>query len=370
MVTIRPYKRSKTGGWEADISVQLPDGTWVRDRKRCPASGKAAAERWAREREAYLLRGGSREPKAEKEVPTLDVFAPRWIEGHAKANRQKPSTIYAKESILRAHLLPALGPRRLDEISEEDVQRLKASLAGKKPKTVNNVLVVLGKLLRTAVRWKVLDAMPVQLEPVKVDGSAPFEFYDFEHLRDLVDAAGRAGARELVVVLLGAHAGLRAGEMAALEWTDVDLKRRIVSVSRNAWKAEIDTTKGGRTRHIPMTSELAAALKALRHLAGPRVLVQEDGSPVTYKLLRGLLRAAQRRAQLEPTGNLHVLRHTFCSHLAMRGAPARTIQELAGHAHLTTTMRYMHLSTGATTAAIRLLESPPAASAAKESTTP
>jgi site-specific recombinase XerD len=108
-----------------------------------------------------------------------------------------------------------------------------------------------------------------------------------------------------------------------------------------------------------MTTDLAAALKALRHLAGPRVLVQEDGKPFTYKLLRGCLRAAQRRAQLEATGNLHVLRHTFCSHLAMRGAPAKVIQELAGHAHLTTTMRYMHLSTGATTAAIGLLEAGP-----------
>ena len=50
--------------------------------------------------------------------------------------------------------------------------------------------------------------------------------------------------------------------------------------------------------------------------------------------------------------------HTFCSHLAMRGAPARGIQELAGHADLRTTQRYMHLSPWALDAAIRLLESP------------
>jgi hypothetical protein len=52
-----------------------------------------------------------------------------------------------------------------------------------------------------------------------------------------------------------------------------------------------------------------------------------------------------------------VLRHTFCSHLAMRGAPARAIQELAGHQELGTTQRYMHLSPAALDAAIRLLES-------------
>ena len=55
---------------------------------------------------------------------------------------------------------------------------------------------------------------------------------------------------------------------------------------------------------------------------------------------------------------MNILRHTFCSHLTMRGAPARAIQELAGHADLTTTQRYMHLSPAATEDAIRLLDGP------------
>ena len=64
---------------------------------------------------------------------------------------------------------------------------------------------------------------------------------------------------------------------------------------------------------------------------------------------------AARRAHIGPNG-VHRLRHTFCSHLAMRGAPARAIQELAGHQDLTTTQRYMHLSPAAIEGAIRLLE--------------
>jgi len=55
---------------------------------------------------------------------------------------------------------------------------------------------------------------------------------------------------------------------------------------------------------------------------------------------------------------IHILRHTFCSLLAMRGAPARAIQELAGHADLTMTQRYMHLSPAALADAIRLLDRP------------
>ena len=67
-----------------------------------------------------------------------------------------------------------------------------------------------------------------------------------------------------------------------------------------------------------------------RHLSGPRVPCQPDKSPLTRRMAqRGIARVA-RRAGLSNVG-VHILRHTFCSHLAMRGAPARAIQELAGH---------------------------------------
>lgn len=67
------------------------------------------------------------------------------------------------------------------------------------------------------------------------------------------------------------------------------------------------------------------------------------------------LQRVARRANLRNNG-AHILRHTFCSHLAMRGAPARAIQELAGHRDLSTTQHYMHLSPNAIVDAIRLLE--------------
>jgi integrase len=80
-----------------------------------------------------------------------------------------------------------------------------------------------------------------------------------------------------------------------------------------------------------------------------------DGKPGTRARVIKAIRAAQRVAGLHNAG-VHILRHTFCSHLAMKGAPARAIQELAGHADLSTTQRYMHLSPAATEDAIRLLD--------------
>jgi site-specific recombinase XerD len=104
-----------------------------------------------------------------------------------------------------------------------------------------------------------------------------------------------------------------------------------------------------------MTRRLTAALKASRHLRSPQVLCLEDGKPITRDRVIKAIRGAQRLAGV-PQAGVHVLRHTFCSHLAMKGAPARAIQELAGHADLSTTQRYMHLSPAATEDAIRLLD--------------
>ena len=98
------------------------------------------------------------------------------------------------------------------------------------------------------------------------------------------------------------------------------------------------------------------ALKEHRHLRSQRVLCKDDGTPLTRQGPWSHVRYAARRAKV-PTG-VHILRHTFCSHLAMRGAPGKAIQELAGHQELSMTQRYMHLSPVARESAIRLLEPP------------
>jgi len=106
-----------------------------------------------------------------------------------------------------------------------------------------------------------------------------------------------------------------------------------------------------------MTDRLRKTLRMHRHLRSERVLCRQDGQPLTESALREALARVARGASLRGSGP-HMLRHTFCSHLAMRGAPARAIQELAGHRDLSTTQRYMHLSPAAVQSAIRLLEQP------------
>ena len=155
-------------------------------------------------------------------MPILRAFAPRFLEGHVEANRQKPSSIAATESILRVHLVPMLGAKRPDAINNEEVQRLKASLQPRAAKTVNNVLTVLNTLLKTAVEWEVIDQTPcrVRLLPIP-PREAPF--HDFDQFERLVEAACDVDPRAYLIALLGGEAGLRCGEMMALEWPDLDL---------------------------------------------------------------------------------------------------------------------------------------------------
>src|SRR5688500_17192251 len=177
---------------------------------------------------------------------------------------------------------------------------------------------------------------------------------DFEEYDRLLGAA-KTDRTAYLIALLAGDAGLRCGEIMALAWGDVDLKKRQLCVQRSDWKGHVTTTKGGRLRYVPMTQRLAVTLQSHRHLRGERVLCQDDGSPLTQKIVREHVRRTARRAQVAK-GGVHILRHTFCSHLATRGAPARAIQELAGHKDLSTTQRYMHLSPAALDAAIRLLD--------------
>jgi len=219
---------------------------------------------------------------------------------------------------------------------------------------VNNVLTVLSVLLKKAVEWKAVGRMPctIRLLPQSKPST---KFHDFEAYERLVVAAQRLDERAQLIVLLRGDAGLRCGEITALEWGDVDLEKRQLCIQRSQWKGHVPMPKSGRLRYIPMTVRLAAALRAHRHLRNRRVRYQTNGEPFTSKIVADFARRAARRAKVQPEG-VHVLRHTFCSHLAMRGAPARAIQELAGHQDLGTTQRYMHWSPAALQGAIRLLD--------------
>jgi integrase len=323
----RVYPETSTTTWQADIHVKLLDGRRIRERSKVPgATSRGAALKWAEARQRWLILHGHEARAPAPAVPTLAEFGARFVAEYAVANRLKPSSVHNKRTILRNYLEPVLGARRLDEIGEPEVQRLKAAHAGLAPASVNNALTLLSTMLRTAAAWGVIGAAPT-IRKLKQPGQR-FEFYDEETYERLVAAAGRVDPTCLRVVLLGGDAGLRGGEILALRLRHCDLRRGVIHVEENEWQGHVGSPKGNRARQVVMTSRLRLAA-------------------------RGQL--GQRAAGL-PAKGPHVLRHTFCSRLAASGAAPRAIQELAGHLHSSTTDRYLHLAPAALRTAIGLLE--------------
>ena len=202
------------------------------------------------------------------------------------------------------------------------------------------------------MEWGVIERVSCSIRLLRTPRSTA-SFYGFDEYERLV-AEARSELQTHLAVLLGGDAGLRCGEIMALEWTDVDLHKRQLCVARSEWKGHVTMPKGNRLRYLPLTQRLTDALRDARHLRGPRGLCDAEGIPLTQRVVQVMLRRAARRANVK--AGVHILRHTFCSHLAMRGAPVTAIQELAGHQDLGTTQRYMHLSPAAIESAIRLLE--------------
>lgn len=198
MVRVVPWQK---GGWYVDVRVRFPDGQRGRDRKVITDRSKSAAREWGLQRARHLLLYG---PK--KEVPTLEEFAPRYVEQHARANKLKPSSIAGINTVLRYHLLPTLGKLKLDAITGAQVQRLRLRLTDRSAKTTNNITGHLGSMLKRAVEWGELEKMPCIIKPLRAP-KKEMRFYDFAEFERVVGAAKARSSEAHVALLLGGEAG-------------------------------------------------------------------------------------------------------------------------------------------------------------------
>lgn len=364
-------RRDPDGRWRYRVKIRLADGTRPRISGTAPKheNTKDAAQQAEREHIALVQQGAiapgakpGRETEAPRDALTLAAPAPMFREfvadhmvAYAKTNN-KPSEQVGKEKAFRRHLLPTLGDLRLDEIRVKEVEVLKGELLAKglKRKSVNNILVVLNKTMRYAQELEIIREIP-RIRMLKFE-KPPFQFLDFAQYAQLLETA-KAEPEWYAAILLAGDAGLRRGEIRSLRWDDWERRNGRLAVSRSMWQGIEGSTKSWQMRTVPTTQRLNVALAAARHLRGRTVMATMDGHAMTNDVMDRALPRLCRRAGI-PVIGWHALRHTFCSHLAIRGAPARVIQELAGHASLTTTLRYMHLVVGATDQAIALLEQP------------
>jgi integrase len=363
------------GRWRYRTTAYYSDGTSVRITGSAPryedTRDKALEMEAGHIKRVRALLRGQEEPTqhtiasvptepAKPLVPTVKEFHVVYLD--SKRLDAKPSTMITTECDFRTHIVPKLGHLRLDEVTYAVIEDFKLALTKTqsantkhkprllRPKSVHNLLVHLSDMLGVAKKRGLIAMMP-EIDWIKVPPSE-FDFLDFDEADRLI-AAAEGEWRTMILVAM--RTGMRMGELLGLRWVDVDLSAGRINVRQNYVKGHVGSPKSGKSREIPLGDAVIEALDAHRHERGPLVFCGAEGNTLTAGLLAWPLQRALKRAGLRAIG-WHVLRHSFASHLAMRGVPLRVVQELLGHASIATTMIYAHLAPHVARDAVRVLD--------------
>ena len=134
--------------------------------------------------------------------------------------------------------------------------------------------------------------------------------------------------------------GLRLSELAGLRWDQVDVASGLITV----------TGKGNKTRVVPLGRYASAALAAWNRVRGqfagfeePAVFVSNRGKPISVRTIQSRIKHWARHQGLPQRVYPHLLRHSFASHMLESSGDLRAVQELLGHADISTTQVYTHL---------------------------
>lgn len=309
----------------ARIRIGLGDGTLV-EKRRAGVAFEVVAQQW------------------------LDLHSAPLLRSHV-ANQSRYKTHL--EPFFRGSPLRAIDPPRIMALRE------KLQAEGYAARTVNLVLALLRSILKFAVATGHLATAPTDrlgrgkyllpLDRAKLEPpiSRPA---DVGRLLAVFAKIGEETNRPWLTPFFSvlAYTGLRFGEAIALEWRDVDLTRKLITV-RRSWDGP---TKAGKQRLVPIAEDLAPIL-AQHQLADPwkgsLVFTSPDGKLFTHGSVSSWKLAlwdACDRAKI-PRIRIHDLRHVFASHFIMTGGDIFALQRILGHSTPTLTSdTYAHLANG------------------------
>ncbi len=267
-------------------------------------------------------------------APTVANLAERFLAEHADAKR-KASTAGEYRRLIDKIILPALGKRKVADVTRADVTKLHhANRAG--PYQANRVLAVLSKMLNLAERWG-----------LRPDGSNPCRhvekfaekkrerFLSAAELARLGDAlsAYDGWPYNAAAVKLLVFTGARLGEVLGLRWEWIDFERGEARLP--------DSKSGAKTLHLPPPA--LAVLAGLPRLEGnPHVIAGAKAGAALVNLEKPW-RSIRKAAGLDDV-RLHDLRHAFASVAASSGMGLPIIGKMLGHTQAATTHRYAHLA--------------------------
>ena len=341
-----------------------------------PGMTVEAARTQAREALAQAVDGTPEVAKRRIKVLTLrdfldvkdeDSYA-TWVKAHRKSGE---ATVRRIETVFAELLDKPLSGLNAWLIEKWRTKRTKAGI---KAATSNRDLVALKAALSKAVEWKVLDRHPLEeVKAAKVENDERVRFLSgdeearlrealAERDREAIEARRRANRWRIErehdplpdlpddgfadhltpFVLLSLNCGTRRGELTGLTWANVDLAARRLTV-------RAATSKGAKTRHIPLNDEAADVLARWhRQCGGERVF--DFGS------IKTAWKALMARAEIEDF-RPHDMRHHFASRLVQSDVSLYHVQKLLGHGSLRMTERYSHVKESDLAAAVARLAS-------------
>lgn len=305
-----------------------------------------------REIETQKIRAGLIPPP--KPIRTFNELCDFWIRIKVPSKRNGKNDI----SIINKHLIPRFGTLLLSDFKPSHGLCLQNALGDLAVKTVHNILTLLISMLNAAREEGWIDIVPKIKKP-RVQKSDP----NFRYLKSVDEIKRFLTCAKLIdpnlyqLYSFAIHSGLRAGELAALRFSSVNLDHSIITVSKS-WNGP---TKSGKVRPVPLTP-------AAREIFIERLNQANNREDLIFtnsigKMLRPSDRVFQERLRQVlkmggfnevlirdkkvPYINFHSLRHTFASHWAMQGLPMYALQEILGHQSNEMTKRYSHLSNDA-----------------------
>lgn len=281
---------------------------------------------------------------------TLGQWLPRWMENELQRS-VKPSSYQVYLNQARRHLLPALGPLRLSDLTADAVLALvrEKEAAGLAQSTVRGIYRLLAAALRAAQEEGLIRVNPCRRIRFRQMETAEQRVLTPEERAAVRNAAETDGLPALV----GLYTGMRLGEVCALKWTDMDWDKRTLAVHRTVQRVAcpgredgaktcllIGTPKSKQScRVLPAADFLLERLRALRAAEPDGEYVFGGARPADPRTVQRRFRRFAARLGLANV-HFHTLRHSFASGLLALGADIKTVSALLGHASAKTTLDF------------------------------
>jgi len=349
----------------------------VRELSRAPESEvcrrqpKGIAEDVKRKLEAKLALGDMGF-LADTAGVTFDEYSQRWLKQHAELEL-KPSTVASYKQLLRLYVVPKFGMLQLAAINRSQVKDFLAELSVQNELSRNTLRLILSTIrviLNHAVEDEVIEHNPAEKLGKFTRTTKPThqaEAMTRDEASEFLTAAREFHGDFFPLFLMALRAGLRKGELIAIQWGDVqfgsgeDDSNRYILVQRNYVHGKFTTPKSKKSRRVDLSKDLRRTLLQLRDsrmleafmagknsIADDLVFPSKAGTPldpnnlVHYQFQPCLERAGLRRFRF------HDLRHTFGSLLIQDGASLAYVKEQMGHSSIQVTAdTYGHLIPGA-----------------------